>query len=212
MFFLGCTKDKSNADRSNQDKSSAAGGDKASMNENKDASTPPNNSSSEPKNPTSNSDKFESIYTEIAAAKCETIESNEDEEWIVQECPGVGGYKLEVSEGDLRQTIDVISPAGKKSELNFSGIVSSGFSALGEKAEWRVKKVGEKVTPVALIARYNVSEDPDKPEKTTSYLVVSKISGETSCVIEIIKPVSDANEKTRVSADNSGDKACLTAK
>ena len=112
----------------------------------------------------------------------------------------------------MQQTIDVISPSGKKSELNFTSIVSSGFSALGEKAEWRVKKVDEKVTPFALIARYNVSENPDNAEKTTSYLVVTKISGDTSCIVEIIKPVADANEIARDSADNSANKPCLKAK
>ncbi len=210
MFFLGCSAENGKANHTNQEKPSAAA--EVPLNQNDGASTSKDANSPESKVASSKSDKVESIYTDLAAAKCKTIESSEEEAWIVQECPGVGGFKLEVSEGDLRQTITVISPSGKKSELDYSGNVSSGFSALGEKAEWRVKKVGEKVTPFALITRFNVSENPDKPEKTTSYLVVTKISGDGSCIVEVIKPVTNANEKARVSADNSAEKPCMNVK
>lgn len=162
-------------------------------------------------NPT-NSETIESFYTDLSASKCKTTESNEEEGWIVQECPGVGGFKLEVSEGDLRQTINVISPSGKRSELEFWSNVSSGFSTIGEKAEWRVLKTGNKVAPFALITRYNVSENPEKPEKTTSYLVVTKITPDSSCIVEIIKPIPNANDKARVSADSASNKPCLKSK
>lgn len=206
-FFLACAAEKTN--NANPGNESVG---KAAANEGSSNSPVANVNSVAIENPTNRADKIESIYSDLAAAKCKTLESNEEEEWIVQECPGVAGYKLEVSEGDLRQTINIISPKGKKSELDFWSNVSSGFSELGDKAEWRVKKDGEKLTPFALITRYNVSENPDKPEKTTSYLVVTKISGESSCIVEIIKPIAEANEKARISADSSANKPCLERK
>lgn len=159
------------------------------------------------------SNSIESIYTDLAAEKCKTIESNNEEAgWIVQECPGISVYKLEVTEGDLRQTINVISASGDKWELDFPGNVSPAFSSFGEKAEWRVKRIDGATTPIALITRYNVSDNPEHPEKTTSYLVVTKFSGEFVCITDIVKPVPDANEKARELADNSADKPCLQAK
>ena len=81
------------------------------------------------------------------------------------------------------------------------------FSTLGEKAEWRVKKSDGKEKPFALIVRFNVSENPDKPEKNTSYLVVVKISGESSCITDVVKPMAEAQSKKRVDlADCFGEK------
>lgn len=152
---------------------------------------------------------IESIYTDLAAEKCRTIESDETGAGsYIGECPGVGGYKLEVLEGDIRQTINVIAPSGKKSELEFWSKISSAFSAVGEKAEWRVKKNGKEIKPLALIVRYNTNEDPEKPEKNTSRLVVIKISGDTACITDIVEPIKDANVKARELADASAGKPC----
>lgn len=158
--------------------------------------------------PAVSGDKIESIYTDLGEKKCKTTDSNEEEAWIVQECPGVGGYKLEVTEGDLRQTLNLINPNGKIKELDFQQNVSGSFSTLGEKAEWRVKKSDGKEKPFALIVRFNVSENPDKPEKNTSYLVVVKISGESSCITDVVKPMAEANQKARDLADASEKKPC----
>ena len=147
-----------------------------------------------------------SIYTDLDEKKCKTIEKNEEEGWIVQECAGVGGYKLQVAEGDIRQTINVISPANKKSELNLWSVVSPAFSSVGQKAEWRVKTVEGKPVPFALIVRYNASKEA--PEKTTSYLTVTKIDGDKSCVTDVVKPIKNANVKARELADVSADKPC----
>ena len=76
----------------------------------------------------------------------------------MQECPGISVYKLEVTEGDLRQSINVIAASGDKWELGFPANVSSAFSSFGDKAEWRVKKTDGKITPIALITRYNAAE------------------------------------------------------
>lgn len=153
--------------------------------------------------------KAESVYTDLASEKCRTIESHPDEGGSYRgQCKGVGGYKLEVLEGDLRQTINVIAPTGKKYELELWNKVSSGFSAVGDKAEWRVVRMGKTVKPTSLIFRFNASNNPEKPEQNTSYLIVVKITETAACVTDVVKPAADANETARKSADNSVNKPC----
>jgi hypothetical protein len=151
-----------------------------------------------------------SIYTDLAAAKCKTVESSSEEGGsYVGECKGVGGFKLEVLEGDIRQSINIIFPNGKKSELDFWTNVSSAFSSVGAKAEWRVKGKGKNAKPYALIVRYNASENPDKPEITTSYLVVTKITKDSACITDVFKPSNDQNKKAQKAADESVNKPCI---
>lgn len=151
----------------------------------------------------------QSIYTGTQTKDCKTIEqSDEGAGYYRGECPGVGGYKLELIEGDIRQTINMIAPNGTKSELDFWSTVSSGFSAVGEKAEWRVTRNGSKITPFALIIRYNAQNAAT--EKNESFLVVVKIEGNSACITEIIKPTANQNVKARQAADASANKPCLT--
>lgn len=157
--------------------------------------------------------KIKSIYTDLSAEKCKTIESNPDEGGSYRgECAGIGGYKLEVIEGDIRQTINVVTPDGDKYELNLWSIVSPAFSSIGEKAEWRVVREGKKVKPIALIVRFNASEDAENPGKNTSYLVVSKITGKTACITDVVSPMKNANLKAQQLADASANKPCKTVK
>ena len=160
---------------------------------------------------TSTLQKIESVYTDLAVEKCKSLDSDLDGgEGYRGECPGVGDYKLEVLEGDLRQTINVVQKnSGDKWELDLWSVVSPQFSALGEKVEWRVRKQNGVLRPLALIVRYNASEDPEDSSKLTSYLVVSKIKGEFVCVTDIIKPMKGQNLAARKAADASGSKPCL---
>lgn len=154
--------------------------------------------------------KIQSVYTSLDAKDCKTLESEtEGAGWYRGECRGVGGYKLQLTEGDIRQSIDVIAPNKKKYELDFIGNISSGFSAVGLKAEWRVAGSGKSVSPIALIARFNVSENPEDSTKTTSYLIVSKITKDEICIIDIVKPMDKQNEKARELADSSAAKPCF---
>ncbi len=100
------------------------------------------------------------------------------------------------------------APNKKKYELNLWTVVSSSFSSIGEKAEWRVTKKNNKDVPLALIVRFNASENPEDSSKITSYLVVSKITDKQICVTDVVKPGSDANEKARQLADAVADKPC----
>jgi hypothetical protein len=153
--------------------------------------------------------KYESVYTNLSGKSCKTLEqSDEGTGWYRGECKGVGGYKLQVTEGDIRQSIDVVAPNKKRYELNLTGNVSPAFSSVGEKAEWRVTRKGKTIAPVALIVRYNASENSEKPEQNTSYLVVVKITKNSACVTDVVKPSVNANAEARVLADVSVNKPC----
>ena len=149
----------------------------------------------------------ESIYTDIDAKKCKTIEKGR--EYVVQKCAGIAGYNLLVSEDDLRQNITIIDPKGKKHSLNLYQTISSSFSYLGTKAEWRVVKKQGKITPVALIVRFIASENPEDASKTTSYLAVAKITPASICVTDKIPPGKSQNQDARLAADVASNKACI---
>jgi hypothetical protein len=143
------------------------------------------------------------VYTSTTEKACKTLELNEDEGGLYKgECPGVGGYKLHLLEGDIRQTLDVITPKKKTFELDFWNFYG-GFSYIGKTVEWRIKR-GE---PVALIARFYVSNGEERP-KDISYLMVSKISESISCVTDIVIPQANQNVIARNLADEAYSKPC----
>ncbi len=145
----------------------------------------------------------QSVYTSTKTAACKTIkQSSSGAGYYVGACKGVGGYKLQLLEDDIRQSLNVITSAGKKQELDFWGLFTS-FSAIGEKVEWRTK--GR--VPVALIARYSVA-DPEGVKKDISYLLVSKIGKTQSCVTDVVNPGPNQNVEARVLADKASAKAC----
>lgn len=154
--------------------------------------------------------KIESIYTGLSAKDCKTIEQSDEEAGYYRgQCPGVGGYKLELIEGDIRQTINIIAPNKKKYELELWSVVSPAFSVTGEKAEWRVTRAGKMVTPLALIVRYNTNEDSSNPEKNTSRLVIVKVTKNSACVTDVVEPMKNQNVKARELADASAGKPCM---
>jgi len=151
-----------------------------------------------------------SVYTPLGDKQCRTIKSHEaGDDGFEARCRGTAGYTLLLSEGDLRQNITVITPQGAKHSLELWDVVSGGFSSVGPKAEWRIATQDKKSVPVALILRYNASEDPDKPDKRTSYLAVAKITSTEICVTEKIPPGPSANEDARRAADAASTKSCL---
>lgn len=151
-----------------------------------------------------------SVYTSLDEKHCRqtdmsTLETGDYE----ARCPGVAGYRLIVAEGDLRQNITVVTPKGAEHSLQLYEIISSGFSSVGPRAEWRMAQKGKKSVPVALIVRFNASEDPENPDKQTSYLVVSKITPDEICVTDKILPGPRANVEARRAADIAVTKPCL---
>ena len=60
-----------------------------------------------------------------------------------------------------------------------------------------------------MIIRLDVSDDFENPEKISSYLIVSKITGKEICVIAKILPQDKQSEIARKILDSSEDKPCL---
>ncbi len=118
-------------------------------------------------------------------------------------CKGVGGYDLDYYLDDERNSLGVVFPSKKVVGLNFWNYFRD-FSELGEKAEWRLK--ADK--PVALIVRLNVSDREDSMKKT-SYLIVSKITGDNACVTNVVKPGKNQNVTAQKLADKVSNKKCL---
>lgn len=161
--------------------------------------------------PTPPGPKSDSVYSDLEPDKCETVESEMEGYYSRQKCPGAFGYHLEVVESDIRQTVNVVDPSGKKHELDLGGIVSRAFSYVGNKAEWRFRETEGNREPFALIIRFNASVDPNS-DKEASYLTVSKITKERICVTDVVKPIPNANVEARKLAEKAADKPCLESK
>ena len=147
-----------------------------------------------------------SVYSSLEEKRCRKIKSpNVDEDDYEIRCRGAAGYTLVVTEGDLRQNITVVTPKGVEHSLDLWDVVSGGFSYVGPRAEWRL--VNKR--PIAFIIRYNASEDPEKPDKKTSYLVVTKITATEICVTDKITPSASANEVARRAANTATTRPCL---
>ena len=155
----------------------------------------------------------QSVYTSLAEKQCRKLKSAEaGDDGYEGQCRGVAGYALLLSEGDLRQNITVITPKGAKHSLELWDVISGAFSHVGPKAEWRMAMQNGKLSPVAIIIRYNANEDPDHPNKQNSYLAVSKITATEICVTDKILPGASANEDARRAADTAATKPCLKAR
>lgn len=151
-----------------------------------------------------------SVYTSLDAKQCRTLKNDTSETGdYLGQCKGISGYSLLLAEGDLRQNLTVVTPSGSKHSLELWSVISGGFSSLGSNAEWRVNKQGNKLVPVALIVRFNASEDPENSNKITSYLAVTKITNSQICVTHKIGPGPQANDNARRAADAAADKPCL---
>ncbi len=151
-----------------------------------------------------------SVYTPLAEKQCRTIKSPDPQTGDYEgRCRGAAGYTLIVTEGDLRQNVIVVTPKGAKHPLELWDVISGGFSSVGPKAEWRMAKENGKLTPVALIIRYNANEDPESPNKQSSYLAVTKITPSEICITDKILPSANANEEARRAADAAATKPCI---
>ncbi len=153
--------------------------------------------------------KLQSVYTDLAEKKCKTISFDQETGHSAQSCNGVGGYKLIVLDDDARQSITIVDPSAREHPLNFWSIVTLSFSSVGNKAEWRVTRTNRKVTPVGLIVRVNANENPENPNRLTSYLAVAKVSATESCVTHRIRSGPNANVQARRAADSAATSPCL---
>lgn len=156
---------------------------------------------------------FDSSYSSIAENDCKLINAaNDDDQSSTQRCADFAGISVIVTDFDARQDMILhkIKKDAKRFPLKLSQTVSSAFSALGDKIEWRHKS-GQPNDIVGMIVRFNTAEDPDKPDKTTSYLVVSKVLEEQICVVGKVSPQKgkQQNQDAREMADKSATMPCI---
>jgi hypothetical protein len=151
--------------------------------------------------------EWRSAYTEISEADCKPIPpSGEENDEGGLRCSGPAGYQLLALSGDLRSTVTLVSPDGKEHALEFWEAITSAFSSLGPRAEWLLDAEGQ---PHALIVRVLASEDPEHPDRKTSYLAVAKIGAEATCVTDNITASADDNARARLAAESSASRPCL---
>ena len=152
--------------------------------------------------PAKSSSPVVSQFTRDGLKPCRIIDKNEAEgPYYRHLCPGVGGYKYEVVESDLRQTMVIVAPGGARSELGLNRIGGGGFSVLGPVMDWRGPAGAP---PQALVVRYNVQQGEAGSDK--SFLVVVRLNP-TACIIGSVPPGPGQNERAREIADGAGD--CL---
>lgn len=155
---------------------------------------------------TESADSVSSVYTSLAEAECRLVEQDAETGATTLRCPGAAGYALLLHDFDARMTVDVVAPGGRTHPLRYSGVITSAFSSLGPRAEWRMRG-GD---PVAIIVRVNAFEDPETPDRSTSYLAVAKITDREVCVTDRIPPTTpQANEAARQAADQSASRPCM---
>ena len=153
--------------------------------------------------------QISSVYTSLTGGNCQTIETTEETGGSVQKCKGFGDWSLMILDDDERMSVNVITPEEKQHELDFWSVVTTAFSSLGAKAEWRVKKKAGELQPIALIIRVNSTSEATGKRKRSSYLAVSKITADGICVVEKISVQKNANRLAQTSADNAAAKPCL---
>lgn len=151
----------------------------------------------------------ESIYTDLIPGTCKTIQIDKETGGSAQSCPGPAGYNLLVADDDSRESITVVAPDGKEHPLEFWRVITTAFSSVGNKAEWRIVRKKNNISLLALIVRVNANEDVDHPNRVRSYLAVAKITPQQICVTDKIGPSAKANEEARRAADTSLSKPCL---
>jgi hypothetical protein len=147
-----------------------------------------------------------SVYTSLAQADCRLLRQDEETGGTSSRCPGTAGHALMVHDDDARMSVDVVAPGGRTHPLRYWGVITSNFSSLGPRAEWRMRD-GK---PVALIVRVNAFENPEIPDRATSYLAVAKITPREVCVTDRIPPTApSANEAAQRAADSSASRPCM---
>lgn len=130
---------------------------------------------------------------------CKLVKLNEDEDWSISHCKGLGGYDLEIDYADARDDLVLMKRGDRPAKLGIFELGSGGFNTLADTAEWRGSESSGNFKPTALIVRNNVSEDPVNSEKQTSILMV--IDLKQACVVAQVRPKPGQNETARGIAD-----------
>jgi hypothetical protein len=149
-----------------------------------------------------------SEYTSLNADDCR-LENRDAETGAVRfRCAGVGGFDLRVHDSDARMSLDVLARQGAAARpLELWGVAAGAFSQLGERAEWRFPPGAS--APAALIVRFDVFEQPDRPERPSSRLLVVKLGAADSCLVAQVPPGDGQNVAARRLADRASSMPCL---
>ena len=147
---------------------------------------------------------FNSAYTDINLDECLVLSADDfGASWA---CPGYKGYPLQVTEGDLRFTLNYGFNVDKEPG---TGQSLGPFNHLGPKLEWRLSNASGQWLPVATIVRY-FTQNPDTLEETNQVLVVTQLVEGETCHIAYIDALANpnANELARQAADKAGKFDC----
>ena len=93
----------------------------------------------------------------------------------------------------------MVGPDKREFAIDMGDKAGTGFTTLGPKAEWRVRRRDGKDAPIALIVRINKTR-PAKgsgPDPVISRLAVAKITADAVCLTAIIAPGKGQNERAR---------------
>lgn len=143
-----------------------------------------------------------SRFTQLTG--CPLIESAPDEAgYYLYRCPGTGGYQLRHTLSDGRESLAVQPPGagGDGFGLKIPEIAGAGFGELGDRVEWRGGEGDGDFRPDALVLRYRVAEDPNRPTVHTSYLLAARIRPGSACITARIPPGPDQNARAQAAAD-----------
>ena len=151
-----------------------------------------------------------SSYTYINERNCQEEKDVDYPIFYSTICKGVGGYKISYSEGeDYHQFLDLISADGKDLGIDVTKI-SIAPSTIGQTLEWRVTKKDKNIKPYAMIFRFNVYRHGiNEPDKMESLLVITKITKDSACITDTVKPSRSQNKQARKLADVSAKNPCF---
>ena len=148
-----------------------------------------------------------SEYSSLAPADCKLTARDKEAGGTTHRCPGVANYVLDMRDSDARMSLDVIADGGQAQSLDFWSVASGAFSQLGPRAEWRYPAEAKQLN--ALIVRYDAFEQPEQPERPTSYLLVVKLAATGSCLVAKLPPGPGQNDAARAAADKAQSSSCL---
>ncbi|MCK5898283.1 MAG: hypothetical protein KAG10_02670 [Methylococcales bacterium] len=140
-----------------------------------------------------------SVYTDLS--QCKTLAFNHRPDGIpasLKHCVGIKGYSINVIDENYHENLSIEAPD------NHQSTIALNISSVGKKAEWRMKKVGKKLIPMAVIIRVS-----DIRSDSKAYLSVTKITDKVTCLVERIPVQVSQNELARKSADQSANKTCI---
>ena len=157
----------------------------------------------------------ESVYTDLRGPSCrEEIDRSDPNETPYTACPGVGGYTLIVRRAEAgRRSIDVVDPGRRVFPLDYPRSVTPHMSALGARAEWRVRTTERGRVPIALVVPVEAHEDAGNPETVTrTWLAVARIAPDTACVVGRIVDRERSEDEVRTMADSAQGRPCIPSR